>query len=63
MGRAFWSGHRTFRDWLQGHPDAAAEHMALKRMLADRHPADREAYIAGKTAFVEEVLRAGPSAP
>lgn len=55
---AFWRDHRTFRDWLRGHPDAAAEYSALKRSLAERYPTDREAYIAGKTAFVEDVLRA-----
>jgi GrpB-like predicted nucleotidyltransferase (UPF0157 family) len=55
---AFWHDHRTFRDWLRAHPDAAREYMALKRSLAERHPTDREAYIAGKTVFVERVLRA-----
>jgi GrpB-like predicted nucleotidyltransferase (UPF0157 family) len=54
---AFWHDHRTFRDWLRTHPAAAAGYMALKRTLAERHPSDREAYIAGKTAFVEDVLR------
>jgi GrpB-like predicted nucleotidyltransferase (UPF0157 family) len=54
---AFWHDHRTFRDWLRTHPEAAAEYMALKKELAARFPADREAYIEGKTAFVEGVLR------
>jgi GrpB-like predicted nucleotidyltransferase (UPF0157 family) len=58
VGSAFWHDHRTFRDWLRSHPDAAAEYMALKGLLAARHPADREAYIGGKTGFVEGVLRA-----
>jgi GrpB-like predicted nucleotidyltransferase (UPF0157 family) len=53
---AFWHDHRTFRDWLRTHPDTTAEYMALKRMLAERYPADREAYIAGKTTFVKDVL-------
>jgi GrpB-like predicted nucleotidyltransferase (UPF0157 family) len=55
---AFWHDHRTFRDWLRSHPDAAADYSALKRSLAERYPMDREAYIAGKTAFVEDILRA-----
>jgi GrpB-like predicted nucleotidyltransferase (UPF0157 family) len=53
----FWRDHLTFRDWLRSHPDAAAEYMAIKQGLAQRYPADREAYIQGKTAFVEETLR------
>jgi GrpB-like predicted nucleotidyltransferase (UPF0157 family) len=57
VGSAFWHDHRTFRDWLRTHADAAAAYMALKRDLAARFPADREAYIEGKTAFVEGVLR------
>lgn len=54
---SFWHDHRTFRDWLRTHPDAAAAYMALKRELAARFPADREAYINGKTAFVMGVLQ------
>jgi GrpB-like predicted nucleotidyltransferase (UPF0157 family) len=58
---AFWHDHRTFRDWLRTHADAAAEYVTLKYVLAQRYPTDREAYIAGKTAFVESVLRAAHS--
>jgi GrpB-like predicted nucleotidyltransferase (UPF0157 family) len=54
---AFWNDQRTFRDWLRTHAGAANEYMALKRMLAEQYPSDREAYIRGKTAFVENVLR------
>jgi GrpB-like predicted nucleotidyltransferase (UPF0157 family) len=57
VGSAFWHDHRAFRDWLRMHPDAAAEYVALKRALAARFPSDREAYINGKAAFVEAVLR------
>jgi GrpB-like predicted nucleotidyltransferase (UPF0157 family) len=57
VASSFWHDQRTFRDWLRTHPDAAAAYMALKRELAARFPADREAYIEGKTAFVEGVLR------
>ncbi len=53
---SFWRDHRTFRDYLRSHPDAAAEYSALKRDLAAQHPQDREAYIEGKTAFVKAIL-------
>ena len=54
---SFWRDHRKFRDYLLSHPDAAAEYSALKRDLAARHPQDREAYIEGKTAFVNAILK------
>jgi GrpB-like predicted nucleotidyltransferase (UPF0157 family) len=57
-GSAFWDDQRTFRDWLRTHPDAAAEYAELKLALAASHATDREAYIAGKTAFVQSTLRA-----
>ena len=53
---AFWHDHRTFRDYLRSHPDAVAAYTALKHDLAAKHPSNREAYIDGKTAFVEEIL-------
>lgn len=53
----FWRDHRAFRDYLRSHPAAAAEYSALKRDLAARHPQNREAYIEGKTAFVNGILR------
>jgi GrpB-like predicted nucleotidyltransferase (UPF0157 family) len=56
VGSAFWRDHLAFRDWLRAHPDVAAAYMALKTQLAERYPADREAYIRGKTSFVERVL-------
>ncbi|PYO49036.1 MAG: GrpB family protein, partial [Gemmatimonadetes bacterium] len=54
---SFWRDHQRFRDYLLSHPDAAAEYSALKRNLAARHPQDREAYIEGKTAFVNAILK------
>jgi GrpB-like predicted nucleotidyltransferase (UPF0157 family) len=56
IGSSFWRDHRTFRDYLRSHPDAAADYIALKLDLAARHPQDREAYIEGKTAFVSDIL-------
>ena len=57
VGSSFWHDQRAFRDWLRAHPDAAADYASLKRALAERFPLDREGYINGKTAFVEEILR------
>jgi GrpB-like predicted nucleotidyltransferase (UPF0157 family) len=44
-----------FRDYLRAHPDEAARYTALKRDLAVRFRADREAYTAGKTEFVQRI--------
>lgn len=45
-----------FRDHLRAHPDDAARYAALKRVLADRHRDDREAYTAAKAAFVDNIM-------
>jgi GrpB-like predicted nucleotidyltransferase (UPF0157 family) len=45
-----------FRDYLRKHPDAAVEYGALKKELAKRCEQDMEAYVAGKTGFVENVM-------
>ena len=57
VGSEFWTDHLAFRDYLRGNPPSAAEYGALKTSLADRYPRDREAYIHGKTEFVNRVLR------
>lgn len=46
----------AFRDYLRDHPEVAAEYESLKRDLAAAHADDRDAYTAGKEAFVERVL-------
>lgn len=48
--------HLRFRDYLRSHPDSAARYDALKRDLAHRHADDIDAYVAGKSAFVERIL-------
>ena len=58
VGSQFWWDHLAFRNSLRGKPRAAAEYAALKIALAERYPRDREAYIEGKTAFVEAILAA-----
>ncbi len=51
----------AFRDFLREHGDVAGEYARLKRELAERHAADdaaeREAYAAAKSDFVERVVR------
>jgi GrpB-like predicted nucleotidyltransferase (UPF0157 family) len=46
-----------FRDTLRADSEVRDAYAALKHSLALRHPRDREAYILGKTEFVEGVLR------
>lgn len=58
VGSQFWLDHRTFRDYLRSHPEAAARYAALKLKLAAAYPYDREAYIEGKTEFVHSILAA-----
>jgi GrpB-like predicted nucleotidyltransferase (UPF0157 family) len=45
-----------FRDYLRKHPDAVEEYGVLKRELAKRYVQDMDAYVAGKTGFVENVM-------
>lgn len=45
-----------FRDDLRKHPDAAAEYGALKKQSAKSCGQDMEAYVTGKTGFVENVM-------
>jgi GrpB-like predicted nucleotidyltransferase (UPF0157 family) len=50
----------AFRDYLRDHPAAAHEYDQLKREFAARHiggdAESREAYSAGKSAFVERIV-------
>jgi GrpB-like predicted nucleotidyltransferase (UPF0157 family) len=52
-----WAGYLRFRDTLRADSEVRDAYAALKHSLALRHPRDREAYILGKTEFVEGVLR------
>ncbi len=51
-----WNRQITFRDYLRQHLELAQEYAELKLELAQRYPNDRDAYLDGKTAFVERVL-------
>jgi GrpB-like predicted nucleotidyltransferase (UPF0157 family) len=52
-----WQRRLAFRDYLRAHPSEAARYEALKRDLAARHPADREAYTDAKTEYLDAVYR------
>lgn len=56
IGSALWADRIAFRDYLRSEPEAAAKYAALKRQLAARFTFDREAYTAGKSAFVAAIL-------
>ena len=43
----------AFRDYLRAHPLVAQQYSDLKRALAERHHDDGEAYIMGKTPFIQ----------
>jgi GrpB-like predicted nucleotidyltransferase (UPF0157 family) len=45
-----------FRNYLRKHPDAVEEYGVLKRELAKRCVQDMNAYVAGKTGFVGNVM-------
>ncbi len=54
---ARWHDQLEFRDALRGDPALAGRYATLKWALAAQHPADREAYTAGKADFVDAVLK------
>ena len=45
--------HLAFRDYLARHPETARAYGDLKKDLAERFPADIEAYMEGKDAFIK----------
>ncbi|MGZ3374202.1 MAG: GrpB family protein [Gemmatimonadaceae bacterium] len=53
----FWRDHLTFRNRLRAENTLRDAYAALKQALAARFPRDREAYIEGKGAFVNDILR------
>jgi GrpB-like predicted nucleotidyltransferase (UPF0157 family) len=52
----FWRGQLGFRDWLRARPEVREAYARLKHELAARFPADRPAYLEGKSDFVRQVL-------
>lgn len=51
-----------FRDYLIDHPDIARQYETLKMDLCRQYVLDRDAYTAGKTAFIQTWTKAGKSA-
>jgi GrpB-like predicted nucleotidyltransferase (UPF0157 family) len=45
-----------FRDYLRTHPDAVKEYGELKKGLAKTYRDDMEAYVSGKTTFIEWIM-------
>lgn len=48
--------HLLFRNYLRAHPYAAEQYGELKRELAARYVTDIDAYVDGKTEFIQDVL-------
>ena len=57
IGSRDWEDQVLFRDYLIRHPELAEEYAGLKKELARQYPTDREAYLDGKAAFIERVLK------
>lgn len=53
---AVWVARLTFRDRLRQSAELREAYVSLKRSLAADHPADLDAYTAGKAAFVRAVV-------
>ncbi|RRO13147.1 GrpB family protein [Saccharopolyspora rhizosphaerae] len=54
-----WDQQLAFRDRLRASPALADEYARLEVAAAARHPHEREAYTAEKSAFVRRVLTSG----
>jgi GrpB-like predicted nucleotidyltransferase (UPF0157 family) len=53
----FWRSQLIFRDCLLRNATVAGEYEKLKKDLARKHFQNREAYLAGKSEFIEKVLQ------
>ena len=51
-----WENYIAFRDYLNSHPDKAAEYERLKKRLAVSFPDNRKAYTEGKAGFIRSLL-------
>jgi GrpB-like predicted nucleotidyltransferase (UPF0157 family) len=49
--------HLAVRDFLRAHPEEVAAYAAFKRVIAEQHPGDRLAYMAGKDRYVVDLER------
>lgn len=58
-----WKKYILFRDYLNTHPEKAAEYDKLKGELAESFPEDRASYTAGKAAFIARMLEEAEQVP
>jgi GrpB-like predicted nucleotidyltransferase (UPF0157 family) len=56
IGSPAWQNYLRFRDYLIAHPTICNEYMQLKQVLAIQYAADRAAYTAAKTQFIQNIL-------
>jgi GrpB-like predicted nucleotidyltransferase (UPF0157 family) len=56
-GNLALANHLAVRDHLRANPEAARAYGELKRRLASRFADDVDGYVAGKTAFLVDILR------
>ena len=49
--------HLTFRDYLRSHSEERMAYGELKRQLAQKFPYDLDAYLEGKSPFVERLMQ------
>lgn len=54
---SFWKRQLTIRDFLRIHPEAIQEYTKLKLSLLNLDPAGGEAYLNGKSDFVQNILK------
>ncbi len=47
--------HLAFRDYMISHPETASAYAQLKEDLAQKFPADIEAYMDGKDPFIKQI--------
>lgn len=55
-GGSEWSRYLGLRDALRSDPVLREQYASLKHALAERYPRDREAYIEGKSRFIDSVV-------
>jgi GrpB-like predicted nucleotidyltransferase (UPF0157 family) len=48
--------HLDFRDYLRAHPAITGQYAALKERLARQFPHDIQGHMAGKDAFIREII-------
>ena len=51
-----WDNYIMFRDYMNSHPEKAAEYEKLKKQLASSFPDDRRAYTEGKAEYIEKII-------